>query len=112
MSDIFDLFVYLLQILFMNKIDLFQEKILHSGRHLRLYVPQFKGQSRWPHPNIHTTRAPHAIGKTYVTRLIMLLQAIGVWHEMAFNVVIDKITIYRLEIGWSHFDKMVYYHEM
>ncbi|XP_071245841.1 guanine nucleotide binding protein (G protein) alpha v1 [Salvelinus alpinus] len=30
-------------ILFMNKIDLFQEKILHSGRHLRLYVPQFKG---------------------------------------------------------------------
>uniref|UniRef100_A0A4W5LF12 Phosphate cytidylyltransferase 2, ethanolamine n=1 Tax=Hucho hucho TaxID=62062 RepID=A0A4W5LF12_9TELE len=38
-----NLLVYLLQILFMNKIDLFQEKILHSGRHLRLYVPQFKG---------------------------------------------------------------------
>lgn len=33
----------LLQILFMNKLDLFQEKILHSGRHLRLYLPQFKG---------------------------------------------------------------------
>lgn len=32
-----------LQILFMNKLDLFQEKILHSGRHLRLYLPQFKG---------------------------------------------------------------------
>ncbi|MEQ2266831.1 hypothetical protein XENORESO_019556 [Xenotaenia resolanae] len=30
-------------ILFMNKIDLFQDKILHTGRHLRLYVPQFKG---------------------------------------------------------------------
>ncbi|XP_036377973.1 guanine nucleotide binding protein (G protein) alpha v1 isoform X1 [Megalops cyprinoides] len=30
-------------ILFMNKIDLFQEKILHSGRHLRLYLPQFRG---------------------------------------------------------------------
>ncbi|KAI7790842.1 guanine nucleotide binding protein (G protein) alpha v1 [Triplophysa rosa] len=30
-------------ILFMNKIDLFQEKILHSGRHLRHYLPQFKG---------------------------------------------------------------------
>ncbi|XP_055363789.1 guanine nucleotide binding protein (G protein) alpha v1 isoform X2 [Betta splendens] len=30
-------------ILFMNKIDLFQEKILHSGRHLRLYLRQFKG---------------------------------------------------------------------
>ncbi|CAL1601892.1 unnamed protein product [Knipowitschia caucasica] len=27
----------------MNKIDLFQDKILHSGRHLRLYLPQFKG---------------------------------------------------------------------
>ncbi|XP_014909211.1 guanine nucleotide binding protein (G protein) alpha v1 [Poecilia latipinna] len=30
-------------ILFMNKIDLFQDKILHTGRHLRLYLPQFKG---------------------------------------------------------------------
>lgn len=27
----------------MNKLDLFEEKILHSGRHLRLYLPQFKG---------------------------------------------------------------------
>ncbi|KTG36420.1 hypothetical protein cypCar_00008818 [Cyprinus carpio] len=31
-------------ILFMNKIDLFQEKILHSGRHLRHYLPQFRGE--------------------------------------------------------------------
>ncbi|PWA16965.1 hypothetical protein CCH79_00012696 [Gambusia affinis] len=30
-------------ILFMNKIDLFQDKISHTGRHLRLYLPQFKG---------------------------------------------------------------------
>nr|XP_057906122.1 guanine nucleotide-binding protein G(o) subunit alpha-like [Doryrhamphus excisus] len=30
-------------ILFMNKTDLFQEKILHSGRHLRLYMASFKG---------------------------------------------------------------------
>ncbi|TNM85438.1 hypothetical protein fugu_007709 [Takifugu bimaculatus] len=30
-------------ILFMNKLDLFQDKVLHSGRHLRLYLPQFKG---------------------------------------------------------------------
>ncbi|KAI2650531.1 Guanine nucleotide-binding protein G(o) subunit alpha [Labeo rohita] len=30
------------EILFMNKIDLFQEKILHSGRHLRHYLPQFR----------------------------------------------------------------------
>ncbi|KTG05364.1 hypothetical protein cypCar_00010577 [Cyprinus carpio] len=33
-------------ILFMNKIDLFQEKILHSGRHLRHYLPQFRGERR------------------------------------------------------------------
>ncbi|XP_033894122.2 guanine nucleotide-binding protein G(o) subunit alpha-like [Acipenser ruthenus] len=30
-------------ILFLNKIDLFQEKILHSARHLRLYLPQYRG---------------------------------------------------------------------
>lgn len=29
----------------MNKIDLFQDKILHSERHLRLYLPQFKGRT-------------------------------------------------------------------
>ncbi|KAL6461999.1 hypothetical protein MHYP_G00301440 [Metynnis hypsauchen] len=31
-------------ILFMNKIDLFQEKILHSGRHLRYYLPLYRGE--------------------------------------------------------------------
>ncbi|KAL0993468.1 hypothetical protein UPYG_G00108390 [Umbra pygmaea] len=30
-------------ILFMNKCDLFQEKILNSQRHLRLYLPSYKG---------------------------------------------------------------------
>ncbi|XP_041720197.2 guanine nucleotide-binding protein G(o) subunit alpha [Coregonus clupeaformis] len=30
-------------ILLMNKSDLFQEKILNSGRHLRLYLPSYKG---------------------------------------------------------------------
>ncbi|XP_029997411.1 guanine nucleotide-binding protein G(o) subunit alpha-like [Sphaeramia orbicularis] len=30
-------------ILFMNKTDLFQEKILHSGRHLRFYLPSYQG---------------------------------------------------------------------
>ncbi|XP_061830132.1 guanine nucleotide binding protein (G protein) alpha v1 isoform X2 [Nerophis lumbriciformis] len=30
-------------ILFLNKTDLFQKKILHSGRHLRLYISSFKG---------------------------------------------------------------------
>ncbi|XP_042576883.1 guanine nucleotide-binding protein G(o) subunit alpha-like [Cyprinus carpio] len=33
-------------VLFMNKIDLFAEKILYSGRHLRLYQPDFKGSDR------------------------------------------------------------------
>ncbi|XP_031419992.1 guanine nucleotide binding protein (G protein) alpha v1 isoform X1 [Clupea harengus] len=33
-------------ILIMNKMDLFQEKILNSGRHLRIYVPDFKGADR------------------------------------------------------------------
>ncbi|XP_029914940.1 guanine nucleotide-binding protein G(o) subunit alpha-like isoform X2 [Myripristis murdjan] len=30
-------------ILFMNKTDLFREKILYSGRHLRFYLPSYKG---------------------------------------------------------------------
>ncbi|XP_075999149.1 guanine nucleotide-binding protein G(o) subunit alpha-like [Genypterus blacodes] len=30
-------------ILFMNKTDLFREKILHSGRHLRWYLPSYDG---------------------------------------------------------------------
>ncbi|XP_034751121.1 guanine nucleotide-binding protein G(o) subunit alpha-like isoform X2 [Etheostoma cragini] len=30
-------------ILFMNKTDLFREKILHSGRHLRFYLSSYKG---------------------------------------------------------------------
>uniref|UniRef100_A0A672G3S6 Guanine nucleotide-binding protein G(o) subunit alpha-like n=2 Tax=Salarias fasciatus TaxID=181472 RepID=A0A672G3S6_SALFA len=30
-------------ILFMNKTDLFQRKILHLGRHLRFYFPSYKG---------------------------------------------------------------------
>ncbi|XP_055021368.1 guanine nucleotide-binding protein G(o) subunit alpha-like, partial [Boleophthalmus pectinirostris] len=32
-----------LLILFMNKADLFQEKILNSGRHLKLYLPLYTG---------------------------------------------------------------------
>ncbi|XP_054283908.1 guanine nucleotide-binding protein G(o) subunit alpha-like [Macrosteles quadrilineatus] len=30
-------------ILFLNKFDLFREKILYSGRHLRLYFPDYRG---------------------------------------------------------------------
>ncbi len=33
----------------MNKIDLFGEKILYSGRHLRLYQPDFKGTTHFLH---------------------------------------------------------------
>lgn len=31
-------------ILFLNKFDLFREKILYSQRHLRLYFPDYKGK--------------------------------------------------------------------
>lgn len=34
---------FLIQILLLNKTDLFQEKIRHSGRHLRLYFPKYEG---------------------------------------------------------------------
>ncbi|XP_062303795.1 guanine nucleotide-binding protein G(o) subunit alpha-like isoform X2 [Osmerus eperlanus] len=33
-------------ILFMNKMDIFQEKIQYSGRHLRLYLPSYTGADR------------------------------------------------------------------
>ncbi|XP_068177417.1 guanine nucleotide binding protein (G protein) alpha v1 isoform X2 [Antennarius striatus] len=48
-------------ILFMNKIDLFQNKILHSGRHLRLYLPQFKGA------DCDVDSAAHFIAATFVS---------------------------------------------
>ena len=32
------------QILFLNKVDLFQDKIRHSGRHLRYFFPSFTGK--------------------------------------------------------------------
>lgn len=35
---------FLIQILLLNKTDLFQEKIRHSGRHLRLYFPKYEGR--------------------------------------------------------------------
>nr|CAD7428968.1 unnamed protein product [Timema monikensis] len=34
-------------VLFLNKFDLFREKILYSGRHLRFYFPDYKGKY-WP----------------------------------------------------------------
>lgn len=38
-----DIFKDVSRILFMNKTDLFKEKILNSGRHLRFYLPSFSG---------------------------------------------------------------------
>jgi guanine nucleotide-binding protein subunit alpha len=32
-------------VLFLNKFDLFREKILYSGRHLRLYFPDYRGNT-------------------------------------------------------------------
>lgn len=34
-------------VLFFNKLDLFRDKILHSGRHLRNYFPHYKGKSKY-----------------------------------------------------------------
>ena len=34
-----------MQISFLNKFELFQRKILHSGRHLHLYLPLFTGET-------------------------------------------------------------------
>lgn len=39
--------LFLLQILLMNKTDLFREKILHSNRHLRFYLSGYKGMCVW-----------------------------------------------------------------
>ena len=36
----------LLQILFLNKADLFKDKIQHSDRHLRLYFTQYTGEGQ------------------------------------------------------------------
>lgn len=33
-----------IQILFLNKVDLFKEKVLNSDRHLRLFFPQYTGE--------------------------------------------------------------------
>ncbi|KAF7667963.1 hypothetical protein LDENG_00038430 [Lucifuga dentata] len=46
-------------ILFMNKTDLFREKILHSGRHLRFYLPSYKG------PDCDVDAAAHHIAAMF-----------------------------------------------
>lgn len=40
------------QILFLNKVDLFRQKIQNSDRHLRLYFAQYTGESTPPIPSV------------------------------------------------------------
>lgn len=40
----YNLLLCLLQILFLNKVDLFRDKIMNSKRHLRLYFSQYTGE--------------------------------------------------------------------
>ncbi|XP_076853520.1 guanine nucleotide-binding protein G(o) subunit alpha-like [Brachyhypopomus gauderio] len=49
-------------ILFMNKTDLFCQKIIHSGRHLRLYYPEFKG------PDCDVNAAAHHLTSLFLER--------------------------------------------
>ncbi|CAL8269279.1 unnamed protein product [Gadus morhua 'NCC'] len=42
------------RISFLNKFELFQRKILHSGRHLHLYLPLFTGETLRPYQLLFT----------------------------------------------------------
>ncbi|XP_065809183.1 guanine nucleotide binding protein (G protein) alpha v1 [Labrus bergylta] len=88
-------------ILFMNKIDLFQDKILHSGRHLRLYLPQFKGR-----PASCTASAARFISATFVS--LNTTPSKLIYHhfttatdtsniQVVFQVVMDTIIRENLE---------------
>ncbi|XP_049324111.1 guanine nucleotide-binding protein G(o) subunit alpha [Astyanax mexicanus] len=50
------------QILYMNKTDLFCEKIVNSERHLRLYCPDFRG------PDCDVTAAARHVTAMFITR--------------------------------------------
>ncbi|XP_077475443.1 guanine nucleotide-binding protein G(o) subunit alpha-like isoform X2 [Stigmatopora argus] len=56
------IFQHTSMILFMNKSDLFQEKILNSGRHLRFYDATFKG------PDADVDAAAHHVTAMFSTR--------------------------------------------
>lgn len=44
-TNIVDVFFLIFQILFLNKLDLFKDKIRYSGRHLRLFFEEFRGNA-------------------------------------------------------------------
>lgn len=87
-------------ILFMNKIDLFQEKILHSGRHLRYYMPLYKGA------DCDVDTAARYIASLFVSQNVMPKKLI--YHhfttatdtsnvQVVFQVVMDTIVKENLE---------------
>uniref|UniRef100_A0A8B9JR13 Guanine nucleotide binding protein (G protein) alpha v1 n=1 Tax=Astyanax mexicanus TaxID=7994 RepID=A0A8B9JR13_ASTMX len=87
-------------ILFMNKIDLFQEKILHSGRHLRHYLPLYKG------PDCDVDSAARFIASMFVSQNATPTKLI--YHhfttatdtsnvQVVFQVVMDTIIRENLE---------------
>ncbi|XP_059804338.1 guanine nucleotide binding protein (G protein) alpha v1 isoform X1 [Hypanus sabinus] len=87
-------------ILFLNKIDLFQEKILHSERHLRLYFTQYRGA------NCDVDSAARYIASQFL--LLNRNPAKLVYHhfttatdtsniQVVFQVVIDTIVKENLE---------------
>ncbi|XP_003972082.1 guanine nucleotide binding protein (G protein) alpha v1 [Takifugu rubripes] len=87
-------------ILFMNKLDLFQDKVLHSGRHLRLYLPQFKGA------DCDVDSAAHFMASTFVS--LNATPSKLIYHhfttatdtsniQVVFQVVMDTIIKENLE---------------
>ncbi|GAA6111625.1 guanine nucleotide binding protein (G protein) alpha v1 isoform X2 [Tachysurus ichikawai] len=87
-------------ILFMNKIDLFQEKILHSARHLRYYLPLYRGA------DCDVDSAARFIASMFVSQNAMTRKLIY-YHfttatdtsnvQVVFQVVMDTIMKENLE---------------
>ncbi|GAB6031049.1 hypothetical protein CHUAL_007863 [Chamberlinius hualienensis] len=77
-------------ILFLNKLDLFREKILYSGRHLRCYFPDYKGpdydvdsaalyvQHKFQELNHHPTKViyPHFTTATDTSNVQVVCQVV------------------------------------
>ncbi|GIY49928.1 guanine nucleotide-binding protein G(o) subunit alpha [Caerostris extrusa] len=86
--------IFVFQILFLNKLDLFREKILYSGRHLRYYMPDYDGpdydvdsgalfaQHKFQAQNKHTGKViyPHFTTATDTSNV-----------QVVFQVVMDTI---------------------
>ncbi|GIY88884.1 guanine nucleotide-binding protein G(o) subunit alpha [Caerostris darwini] len=87
-------FINTSMILFLNKLDLFREKILYSGRHLRYYMPDYDGpdydvdsgalfaQHKFQAQNKHTGKViyPHFTTATDTSNV-----------QVVFQVVMDTI---------------------